>query len=138
MALNRDLIQSRFEDVRESVDRLREMRDLSEAEFLGDQDSLDIACYRLLIATEAAIQICFHVSAQRLHSTPESYSDRFKLLGKAGILDQLLAQRLQRMARFRDVLVHVYWEIDYHRVYDVLREDVGDLQTFVQAVARML
>jgi len=91
MAVNRDLIQSRFSGIRGSVNRLEELRGLSRAEFLADQDTIDIACYRLLIAIEAAIQICFHVGAQRLHKTPESYGECFALLGEAGIVDPALA-----------------------------------------------
>jgi uncharacterized protein YutE (UPF0331/DUF86 family) len=136
--VNRDLIESRFVDIRGSVDRLEETRDLSRSEFLADQDTIDIACYRLLIAIEAAIQICFHISAQRLHKTPDSYGECFALLGEAGIVDSPLAERLQLMARFRNMLVHVYWEVDYDRVYEILREHLTDLHAFVQAIGETL
>lgn len=38
--------------------------------FLADQDALDVACYRLLIAIEAALALCFHVSAKRRLGAP--------------------------------------------------------------------
>jgi len=38
--------------------------------------------------------------------------------------------RLQQMARFRNLLVHVYWNVDYGRVFDVLETDLEDLRAF--------
>jgi len=138
VTLNVDLIQSRFEDIQQSVERLKQMRQLARTEFLADQDVLDVACYRLLVAMEAALQICFHISAQRLQRVPEAYAECFGLLGEAGILSQDLSGRLQRMARFRNMLVHVYWQIDYDQVYDILQIHVDDLSAFVRAVGALL
>jgi len=42
------------------------------------------------------------------------------------------------MARFRNLLVHVYWEVDYGRVFDVLETDVDDLRAFSRAIASLL
>ena len=61
MALNTHLVQGRFDDIRESLERLDELAALPRETFLADQDTLDIASYRLLVAIEAAIQLCFHV-----------------------------------------------------------------------------
>ena len=106
--------------------------------FLADQDTLDLASYRLLIAIEAALQICFHVSAQRLHRVPAENAECFGMLGEAGMLDAELVENLQRMARFRNVLIHRYWEVDYVRVYDILQEHLDDLRRFVQVIAELL
>ena len=71
MGLNRDLIQRRFHDIVRSLERLEHIKKLPKEAFLADQDALDLACYRLLVAIEAAIQICFHITAQQLHRVPE-------------------------------------------------------------------
>ncbi len=42
------------------------------------------------------------------------------------------------MARFRNLLVHVYWQVDYDRVFDVLEADVEDLRSFSVAMAALL
>lgn len=138
MPLNKDLIHARFEDIQQSLGRLREIREPSRAQFMADQDTRDIACYRLLVAIEAALQICFHVSAQRLQRAPETYAECFELLGEAEIISEDLSQDLQRMARFRAMLVHVYWEVDYDLVYDGLQTHLEDLQGFVHAVGILL
>jgi len=138
MGLNQDLILDRFEDIRRSLVRLEQIKAAPRDVFLADQDMLDLASYRLLLAIEAALQICFHVSAQRLHQVPEEYAACFGILGEAGILEADLSKNLQQMARFRNMLVHVYWAVDYDRVYDILQEHLDDLRRFVQVIGKLL
>jgi uncharacterized protein YutE (UPF0331/DUF86 family) len=137
VTLNLELIHDRFQDIDQSLQRLAQVKALSRDEFLADQDVLDITCYRLLVAIEAALQICFHVCAQQLKRTPREYAECFAVLGEAAVLSKELSQRLQRMARFRNMLVHVYWDIDYNRVYDILA-DLDDLRAFKQAIGALL
>lgn len=58
---------------------------------------------------------------------PKDYADCFAALAELGVVSADLAGRLQRMARFRDLLVHLYAEVDDRRVYEILRADVADL-----------
>lgn len=72
MSLNKELIQKRCEEIAESLDRLEEIKKVKKGEFLKDQDLLDIACYRLLIAIEASLSLCYHISAKKLKKVPKS------------------------------------------------------------------
>ena len=69
-----------------------------------------IASYRLLIAIEAALNLCYHVAAKRLKKVPEEYAECFAILSDAGIIPVDLSERLQKTARFRNLLVHMYWK----------------------------
>lgn len=42
------------------------------------------------------------------------------------------------MAWFRNRLIHIYWDIDNGRIYDLLREDVGDIEQFLAEYIRAL
>ena len=138
MELNLDLIQARFHDIRTSLERLERIKLLPLEAFLADQDTLDIASHRLLVAIEAALQICFHVSAQALHRVPDEYAECFAILGEANLLSPELSRNLQQMARFRNMLVHAYWKIDYERVYQIIQRHLDDLRAFVRAVGELI
>lgn len=69
---------------------------------------------------------------------PEDYAECFKSLGDAQIIDPALAARLSQMARFKNRLVHIYWDIDYGQVYDIIRHDIGDLEEFSRQVVKLL
>lgn len=138
MTLNPDLIRARCVEIDASLSRLEALRHLSRETFLSDQDTLDIACYRLLIAIEAALAVCFHVSAKQLHQVPDEYAGCFSSLEQAGLISPDLSTRLQQMARFRNLLVHVYWKIDYGQVYDIIATRLDDLRAFRTAMAKMI
>jgi uncharacterized protein YutE (UPF0331/DUF86 family) len=138
MSLNPDLIRARCAEIDSSISRLEEFRGLSREQFLSNQDTLDVACYRLLIAIEAALALCFHVSAKRLHQVPEEYAGCFSTLEQAGLITADLSSRLQQMARFRNLLVHVYWKINYGQVHDLIATRLEDLRAFRTAIAGLV
>ena len=77
-----------------------------------------------------------HIAARGPH--PDSYADCFAVLGDAGIVSSDLAQRLGRVARFRSRLVHLYWRIDNDRLWNTLRENLGDLEAYLTAIGELI
>ena len=69
---------------------------------------------------------------------PEEYAECFAILGEAGIIPQELSRNLQKMARFCNMLVHLYWTVDYERLYDIIHENLDDLRRFVRAIGELL
>lgn len=138
MTLDADVIRGRCEEIEQSLARLESIRATGRQAFLASDDAKDIACYRLLVAIEAALALCYHVSARRLRRAPDDYAGCFATLERAGILESGLSTRLQHMARFRNLLVHVYWSIDFERVFDVLEHDVDDLRRFSRVIAGLV
>jgi uncharacterized protein YutE (UPF0331/DUF86 family) len=138
MDLNHDRLRGKLNDISQSLARLERLRLMGREAFLGDEDSRDIARSRLLTAMEASLNICYHLTAKRLQRVPEDYAQCFLLLGEAGLIPGELAQRLSRMARFRNRIVHLYWDIDYDQVYDILEKDIEDLHWFSREVASLL
>lgn len=137
MTLDADLVRSRCGEIEESITRLSQIAGMPKDRFLADKDILDIACYRLLVAIESALALCYHVSARRLRRTPEDYAACFGVLREAGLVPAELAERLQQMARFRNLLVHIYWKLEYGQVYDILQRNLGDLRQFASIVAAL-
>jgi len=48
------------------------------------------------------------------------------------------AKELRKMARFRDRLVHIYWEVDDKQVYNIMRANLGDFKTFLNSISMFL
>jgi uncharacterized protein YutE (UPF0331/DUF86 family) len=138
MTLDHDRIRSKLNDISKSLDRLRKFRSLSREEFLENEDSQDIARSRLLTAIEAALNVCYHIAARKLRRVPEEYGQCFPILAEAGLIPIDLASRLTAMARFRNRLVHLYWDVDYGAVYDIVSADIEDLALFADAMVKQL
>jgi len=54
------------------------------------------------------------------------------------VVDQEFETSLIRMARFRNRLVHLYWEIDTESIYEFIHENLGDFKRFDQMVVEFL
>jgi len=67
----------KFRDINDSVNRLKALRAIPLEEFLRDRDKQDIASFRLIVATEAAIDICLHAASRLLKKVPEHYAACF-------------------------------------------------------------
>lgn len=128
--LDKDRIRKRLEDISSSVERLKRIHSLSMDSFLQNEDIQDIARSRLLTAIQAALNICYHISAKTLKKVPEDYGHCFQILGRHKIIEINLANRLSDMAKFRNKLVHLYWEIDYAQVYNIIQHNLEDLDHF--------
>ncbi len=139
MKIDTEKVYAKFRDINESLKRLRAFKDLPSDAFLNDQDKKDIASFRLIVATEAAIDLCLHIAARMLKEVPEEYAACFKLLAERGLIDTGLATRLSNMAKFRNLLVHRYWKIDYRKLYDIITgRDLQDLEDFTKSVGKIM
>ncbi len=136
--VNVDLLGRRARDIRGAVAALRGLSPLPKDQFLADQTVVDAAKYRLVVAAEAAISICTHLAARLARTSPSSYAQCFEILETEGILSAELTQRMGNFARFRDLLVHGYAEIDDSRVWDILQSELGDLDAYLSEVGRGL
>lgn len=122
-------------NIAEAQGRLRELGQLSEAEFLADYRNTESAKYLLIVTTEAAIDLCNHIVARQGGRAPQDYADCFAILTDLKVIKPDLAKRLKQMARFRNLLVHLYWKVDNQRVYQSIQSNLDDLDTFRQQVS---
>jgi uncharacterized protein YutE (UPF0331/DUF86 family) len=134
MTLNADLVRSRCADIEDAVVRLERFGAMPAEEFTGNPEQVDAACYRLLVGVEAAIALCYHISATHLRQVPEQYAACFDTLREAGILSDDLATRLKAMTRFRNLLVHMYKKVEPAAIHAILRESLPDLRAFAAAI----
>jgi len=119
-------------------DELRHLHRLGELDatvLLADVDLLAATKYRFIVAIEAAIDSCRHIVASEGLRVPVDFADAFAVVGNAGFLPADLVPALQDMARFRNLLVHGYANVDDRRVVEILHSRLKDLEEFRRAIA---
>lgn len=103
---------------------------MSRDEFKANVVIQDAACYSFIVAIQACIDIASHIIAACGFRKPADSADLFVVLGEEDILPDEFVARLNGMVGFRNILVHMYWLIDYDKVYDSLQSDLDDLAQF--------
>jgi uncharacterized protein YutE (UPF0331/DUF86 family) len=136
--LENSVLNRLFTEMDESLRKLRSLSKLSEDEFLGHYEKIDTAKYNFIVAIEAIIDICNRIISKRELGFPQDYSDVIKLMSQEGVLEGDLVGRLVEMVKFRNMLVHLYWKIENDRLYQYLKENLGDFEAFKEAIRKYL
>lgn len=124
--------------LRQSVERLQSLSKMDQASFTQDPDKLGSAKYHFIVAIEACIDICNHVISRNGFRAPEDYSDTFAVMEEVKALDPSFSDELKKMAKFRNRLVHIYWEVDDAQLYEILQTRLDDFKRFLDALAKFL
>ncbi len=132
--ININRLVSLMGDLHKARGKLRRLAVFTVDELLADEQKLDLIKYNLIIAVQAAIDICYHIVAKSESRAPQDYADCFVQLANLGIVDKKFARNLQEMARFRNVLVHMYGEVDDNRVCRILKDNLIDLDRFEELI----
>ena len=132
--LNKELLLKRIQDIRESVEIIKQYKNISLDEFLQNQAVLDRVKYRFILAIEAAISMCNHISNRYGFGVPEGFAHCFKLLADHNVIKSELALELQKMSRFRNILVHLYWQVDNKQVYEIMQNYLHDFEDYIACV----
>jgi uncharacterized protein YutE (UPF0331/DUF86 family) len=131
-------IKSLISSMREAVRLLHEIQGLPESEFKKDVHKQSSAKYNFIVAIEAAIDIASHLISKRGFRAPEDYADTFRVLSDVGILDTQFSTELEKMARFRNRLVHLYCDIDVKEIWRILQSRLGDFEEYISHVGTFL
>ncbi len=138
MERNETRLRRLLGELMKAIQRLKELRAIPQAGFLADPHKVASAKYHFVVGIEAAIDLGNHLISKNSLGTPEDYGDVFRLLGKAGVLPAEFADQLVTMARFRNRLVHIYWEVDDAELHRLLTDGVEDLERFVLLLRQAL
>ena len=123
---------------RKSVSRLQKLKELGKNKFLSDPDKIASAKYHFIVVIESSIDMCNHIISRNGYRVPEDYGDTFRVMREEGAFDTEFSEELVKMAKFRNRLVHLYWEIDDTRIYKILEGNLGDLYKFIKLIAGFL
>jgi uncharacterized protein YutE (UPF0331/DUF86 family) len=106
---------------------------------INDDFTLRGAIERYLeVSLECVLDIGEMIISSRDLRKPETYKEVIEILGEEGILPKGFAERFAEAAKFRNILVHMYAEIDVEMVYEILQNNLGDFDEFARHIARYI
>ena len=135
---NIDKIVRLVSEMRKAVSYLTSLQSVGKDAFLHDPDKVGSAKYHFIVAIESAIDICNHIISQNGYRAPEDYADTFQVLAEQGAFDMSFTASLKEMAKFRNRLTHLYWEVDDEQVYEILLSRLNDFKKFLDSIAAFL
>lgn len=89
---------------------------------------------QLELCVEQMIDICKHLVAGLDLPEPETYAGCFELLAAAGVVPESHLAVFKSMARFRNLLIHGYDDVDDAVTYGIFSARLGDFTAFAGAI----
>jgi len=134
MHLEREVIEGKFDIIDRNLRFLEEIKTLTPDQFVESYRDAQAAKYSLLEIMEACIDIANYIISVKGYRRAEEYSEMFRVLKEEGIMGKELATRLEDMARFGNLLVHRYGEVDNRRVLEIIKYNLRDIEEFEKEI----
>lgn len=136
--VDKTLVMRKLSELEEYLNQVREFSSITLQEYTDNWKTQRIIERTLQLMIELCTDIAGHlISSERLR-VPTSYADTFKVLLEGTLIDSSLYQVMERMAKFRNIVVHHYDKIDESIVVTILRDHLDDFLLFRDAILKIL
>jgi uncharacterized protein YutE (UPF0331/DUF86 family) len=131
-------VLSNLRELEESLSDWERYQRYSLQDIKKDRDKRNMVLHAMLISIQSAIDIASHLISLNGLRRPGTYREAFDLLGQAGIISEELADELSDLAGFRNVLVHIYCNLDMEEIYSILQNDLKSLRSFRDEIKELI
>ena len=133
MKASKDTVMAKIEVIDRNLTYLSQVKEDFRAEE-AEYERLQAVKHSLFEIAEACIDIASHIIAAEGFTRPDTYSEMFVELAENNLISDSLGKRLSQMARFRNLLVHHYHEVEKEELVEILDQGLPDVKNYVKDV----
>lgn len=133
-----ETVRRRLRRLDEIVQQLGELAALSREDFLADPVRQAAAAWFLQTAIQVVLDIGSHILADRGVVDWEEYRQIPQRLAQLDLVPRPLAERLEKAAGQRNILVHMYLDVDAAMVHETIQQDLDAFQDFAECALRVV
>lgn len=131
-------MREKLVELAEYIADLETAQNLTWQEFTQDKLSRRGIERTLQMAVECLLDLASMLIAANRWRAPETNRDAFLVLVEHAVLPAETLPRYEKMAGFRNILVHEYSKVDPAIVYAVLKNGQADFVAFADAITNFL
>jgi len=133
--VEREVVIKRLAYMDEYYRDLHEVRtNLSWQQFSSDKVIRRYVERTLHMMIEACIDIANHIISYEGYREPLDNKDVFQILHEEKIINEQLNNRLQKMAQFRNIIVHDYIRVQPEIVYAIIQKHLDDILEYAHLI----
>ena len=136
--VDKSLILRKLSELDQYYKQIKEYKKITVAQYSADWKIQRIIERTLQMMIETCVDIASHIIADQEYRVPISYSDTFTILFDEKIIGERLFNGLRKMAKFRNIVVHHYDEVDAEIVIGILKKDLRDFESYKDAIVSFL
>jgi len=132
------LILRKLAELDQYFSQLKEYENTTVDQYSDDWKIQRIIERTLQMMIETCVDIAGHIIADKGFRIPKSYADTFKVLLEEKILDRKLSAVMEKIAKFRNIVVHHYDKVDAEIVTAILKNDLADFVSYKKALIQFI
>lgn len=136
--VDKALIYRKVSELELYLKQMQEFSALSADGYRNDWKIQRIVERTLQMMIETCADVASHLVSDRGMRTPSSYADTFEVLSENNIISEELCVIMEKMAKFRNVVVHQYEQVDADIVVLILTKHLQDFERYRDAVLEYL
>lgn len=132
------LVLRKLAELEEYFEQIKETGHITVSDYRNDWKLQRIIERTLQMMIETCVDIAGHVISDRKYRVPGSYAETFEILHDNKILSDDLSESMQKMAKFRNIVVHHYDKVDSEIVVGILDRNLDDFLKYRDAIVQMI
>jgi len=136
--VDKTLILRKLAELEEYLGQLKEYANVTIEQYSRDWKVQRVVERTLQIMIEICVDIAGHIISDKGYRVPTTYADTFRVLYENDMLNKELFETMEKMAKFRNIIVHRYDKVDTEIVVGILKKDLNDFSAYKDAIINIL
>ncbi len=132
------LILRKLSELEEYSGQLKEYANVTIEQYSRDWKVQRVVERTLQMMIEICVDVAGHIISDRGYRVPATYADTFRVLYENGMLNKGLFETMEKIAKFRNIIVHHYDKVDTDIIIGILRRDLNDFSAYKDAIINIL
>ncbi len=132
--VDKAVILRKLSELETYLEQVREFSGMKLQVYKADWKTQRIVERTLQMMIETCADIANHIVSDRGMRAPTGYADTFSVLLENAVIDPDLGAIMEKMAKFRNVVVHQYEGVDAEIVIAILTKHLNDFERYREAV----
>ncbi len=128
--VDKTLILRKLSTLDEYLKQISEYANISSKNYAADWKIQRIVERTLQMMIETCLDVSGHIISNEKLRVPETCADMFRILVENDILKGSQLEAFEKMAKFRNIIVHDYEKIDARIVLGILQKNLDDFEGF--------
>jgi uncharacterized protein YutE (UPF0331/DUF86 family) len=125
--VEKEVVKNKLISLEQYIKDLEEYRDIDLVKYKQDKIIQRYLERTLHLAIESILDIGNHIISDERLGSPNNNADIIKIMAKHGIIKDNKDKYI-KMAKFRNIIVHDYVDIDTEIVLDIVKNGISDLK----------
>ena len=125
-------LKEALEDIQRLVEPIKTLDEFISPE---KKDTRNLILHYLRIALESVLDISRHIIAVKGFGISDIETENLiDIIGRNGVIPYEFSKKIRGMAGMRNAIVHVYWSLDYQKIFDVAKNHLTDFEDFARYI----